>query len=71
MGEGDDEVTFDDAGTALDGMCSAKNGVNVVVIVRVLFQSQQAGFHFRQLLAAFLHEYAGDLIHVRSPVSLV
>jgi len=42
MGEGLDEVAFNDARAPLDGVGGAKNAVDVVLIFRVLFQSQQA-----------------------------
>ena len=45
MGEGDDEVAFDNASTSLDGVCRAEYRVQVVVVARILLQSQQAGFH--------------------------
>ena len=62
--EGFDEAAFDDAGAALDGVRGAEDGVDVVVVVGRLFQAQQAGFHFGELLAAFLDEDAGDFVHI-------
>ena len=39
-GEGDDEVTFNNPGAALDGVRGAENSVEVVAVVGFLFQTQ-------------------------------
>ena len=57
-----DVVAFHDAGAALDGVGDAEDAVDVVAIVRRLFQAQQTGLHCNQQFAAFLNEYAGDVV---------
>jgi hypothetical protein len=61
--EGFDEVTLDNPRTALDGVRGAKDGAQVVGVVRVLFEPQQTVFHGRQLVPAFVHEGTGQFIH--------
>jgi len=68
MGEGLDEMAFNDARAPLDGVGGAKNAVDVVLVFRILFQPQQAGFHLGKLFAAFLDEDAGNFVHVCSPL---
>ena len=46
----------------------AENGVDIIRVVRMLFEPQQAGFHFRELLPAFLNEYVGQFVHALFPV---
>jgi hypothetical protein len=58
-----DEMAFDDARSALDGVRSAEYAVDYIVIVGLLFQFQEAGFHRLKLLSAFLNEDAGQFIH--------
>ena len=59
-----DEMAFDDARATLDGVSGAENAVDVVLVVRILLQLEQARFHLGQLLAAFLDEDAGNFVHV-------
>lgn len=62
--EGLDEMAFDDARGAFDRVGGAEDAVDVVVVVGLLLQLQQAVFHGLQLFAAFLDENAGEFVHV-------
>jgi hypothetical protein len=57
VGEAFQVAAFHHASAALDGVGSAEDGVDVAGFFRVGFQCQQAGFHFRQSLEAFLEEH--------------
>ena len=63
VGEAFQVAAFHHASAALDGVGSAEDGVDVAGFFRVGFQCQQAGFHFRQLFAAFLYKNASQFIH--------
>src|SRR5574343_992469 len=56
-------MAFDDARAALDGVGCPEDGIDVVVVVRVLLELEQSRFHVSQLFPAFLNEDAGDFVH--------
>jgi hypothetical protein len=57
------KCAFDDAGAALDGVRGAKDGAEVVGVVGVLLELEQAVFHRHELVAAFVDEGAGQFVH--------
>ena len=64
MGEGDEIVQTEGAGTALDRMDGTEHRIDGFRIAIAIIHFQETGFQFGELLLALLEEDLFDFVHI-------